>query len=395
MPHFTPVQNINLVTPLPEWKNAEKFRSEFRIEDEKGNLPTPNGQGPYFLLKKKFLRPLTAWEAFGSRLMQLASFPIQYLSNENQRTSNAKSTKTIRYGVPIPNKPQEECLNLSWREEIDPDALSVYELGREIQIPENAIAKIQKCIASDFSLDESGSVTFYSSQTSHKVFSLPEAPEYIFKMLDPKISPYLGDSFSMKERYRKMIYAQTVCRTHQFSLLKIPSAKLFHVVVGNSIHQVIVEKKLRFDCKDGAQEELWSKEDPNLNAEIPADNELNVLPYSNIDTLSLRNEVLQNPKDQKDINSGGAADLNETISQLAKFICITGYSDVKPENNPILEKTNKLGQKKIGLIDLEFMEGPSVGLFSDTPTRRGLIHYVNAEQKERIREISKEHGVEF
>src|SRR5690606_32895894 len=89
-----------------------------------------------------------------------------------------------------------------------------------------------------------------------------------------------------------------------------------------------------------------------------------------------------------------ASSLNETIRQLAVFICNTGYSDVEWRNNPVLNNSlNEFGQRKIGLIDIEEMDSKTTGLFGGGFGRRGLVRCVNEEQGKIVEKVAKQNSV--
>ncbi|MCP5506411.1 MAG: hypothetical protein H7A38_05975 [Chlamydiales bacterium] len=196
---------------------------------------------------------------------------------------------------------------------------------------------------------EEGGVKLYNSQGSHRVFSLDTAPEYIFKINASKNSYAVGQNDSMRERYQTMINAQTVCRNYALGLLVIPNAKLFTVEAEGEKYEIIAEKKLSLNPSESAQEQFFEE-------------------Y--------------------------ASSLNETIRQLAVFICKTGYSDVEWRNNPVLnDAPDQFGCRKIGLIDIEEMDSTTTGLFGGGLGRRGLVRCVTEEQGRIVKDVANKYGV--
>jgi len=216
-------------------------------------------------------------------------------------------------------------------------------------LSEDTVSKIQTFIKNLLACKEKGEIKFYNSQGSHRVFSLDTAPEYIFKMKARKNCVFVGIDDSMKARYETMISAKTVCRTHQLGLLMIPNAKLFTVEADGEAYDIIAEKKLDLNPSSSAQEQYFEE-------------------Y--------------------------ASSLNDTIRQLAVFICKTGYSDVEWRNNPVLNNSlNASGQRQIGLIDIEEMDSNEAGLFGGGWGRTGLVRLVNEDQGKIVEEVAIQCGV--
>ncbi len=222
--------------------------------------------------------------------------------------------------------------------------ISKAELQQGISISGEIISKIQICMENILQRKEEGNIKFYNSQWTQRVFELDTDPGLIFKMDAYAINK---DS-PLNNRYQNMIYAQTVIRTHQLGLLIIPHAKLFTVDLGDEKHEIIAEQKMNINPHESAQEEYF-------------------LDY--------------------------ADSLNETIPQLALFICKTGYSDVEWRNNPILNNSFDGKDRKIALIDLEEMKSATDGLFGGAFGRRGLVECVNEEQGEVVKTIAEENGI--
>lgn len=215
---------------------------------------------------------------------------------------------------------------------------SEHELQHGLSVPEDALIKMEIYIENIIQQKEKEGFHFYHSQETRRVFELDIAPGLVFKM----------DYFdSIKNRYQNMLYAQTIVRTHQLGLLVIPKATLLTVDVEDKKYEIIAQEKMLINQSESAQEQYC-------------------LDY--------------------------ADSLNETIAQLAVFICKTGYSDVIWINNPILNNSfDENGNGKIALIDLEEMQDPKMGLFGDE--QRGLVKCVNEEQGKIVEAVAKENGI--
>lgn len=221
-------------------------------------------------------------------------------------------------------------------------------LEEGIDLSDETVAKVQSCMKSIIERKADGGVTLYRSQRKHRVFSLESVPGLIFKLKSSKNISTVGRDDSMKVRYRSMVDAKTVCRVHELGLLVIPNARLFSVDVDGENYDVIAERKLDIDAVEGMQEKNFEDYGSSLDA---------------------------------------------AIQQLAVFIAKTGFSDVEWRNIPVLNDTvDENGNGKIGLVDIEEMEGIDRGLFGGH-YRRGLVNCVNAEQIDLVLEESRRQGV--
>lgn len=232
--------------------------------------------------------------------------------------------------------------------------ISKEEVQKGIAISKDTISEIQACMKLILARKEKDGIKFYSSRKDHRVFALENAPGLIFKMKVKNYVPKFSWDDSIKARYKKMINAQTVIRTHELGLLVVPKAKLFSVKADGKKYDIIAEEKLDITPLESVQEQYFDE-------------------YG--------------------------ASLNETIRQLALFICKTGYSDVEWRNNPIINNcVDEHGNRKIALIDIEESieekDCVNVGLFGVSRRRTGLVHLVNEEQGEIIEKVAKENGVE-
>ncbi len=318
MPNF--IINNTSTSLSSDWVDAEKFNSKGRIVDIKGNAVdsrrvdcqyrlTGKKEKAYNLLERIGRAVLGILYVLGSGGFALRSSSVQKLFT--------KEKKSIRFGELIPSPKKE------------PDEKKASKRQLAKGMPKKAFFKRQ------IEAYEKGSISpdkIYTCRDGHTVFTLSSAPGYIFKKQE-----------DAEQRYESMLLAQTVCRTHQLGLLKIPHARL--------IGKYIVEEKLELE-NASIQEENFKK-------------------Y--------------------------ASSINETIRQLAVFICKTGFSDVSWRNNPVLSNSGDL--KKIALIDLEELnpseEFAGIGLFGvpsekgiSIPTRRGLIGCVNENQGNIIRKVA-------
>jgi len=178
----------------------------------------------------------------------------------------------------------------------------------------------------------------------NRVFTLKKAPGLIFK-----INPF--HSKKMSQRIANIIMAQKIIKQHGLSLLIIPNPlkEPFKVIVGGEEYSVFAEWKL------------------------------NINPHKEV---------------QEQHHYDHSGELNRAIGQLFKFIWLTGFSDVKLDNIPVLENSvDEYGNWKIVLLDLEEMEGPTLGLFggsTELGIREGLVRFVSIEQGEMIGKIFRQ-----
>lgn len=214
-----------------------------------------------------------------------------------------------------------------------------------LSLPKDTVSKVQSCMSEVLDLKADSGITFYKSQGAHRVFELTSIPGVIFK---GTLKPSDVDK-SIVKRYRAGINAQNICREYGLENLVIPPAALFTVEHEGKNYDLIAEEKLDVNTEESTQE--WCYEE-----------------Y--------------------------AESLNEAVSQLAIFICKTGYSDVEWRNNPVLNNSLESGSRKIALLDLEEMGHQEIGLWgSIDPARRGLIGCVNEEQARRVHKIAKWNGI--
>lgn len=210
-----------------------------------------------------------------------------------------------------------------------------------LQLPDNLDAKILEYMDEVINDKDSDGVTYYNSQGDHRVFELSSVPGIIFKVM-PNPSER---KHTMHARYDSILKAQKICREYGLEKLAIPPSSLFTLRYNDKQYDVLAEKKLDIDTDESIQEQIY---------------------YEYAD------------------------DLTEAISQLAIFICKTGYSDVVWRNNPVLNSHADEAPRKIALIDLEEVGDASTGLWGNIdPFRRGLIGCINEEQAVIIHRIAK------
>ncbi len=213
------------------------------------------------------------------------------------------------------------------------------ELNGDIIINENIISKIKFFFNKITNRQGDDDIKFYNSQYNNRVFELKDVPGLIFKM----------NYNNAEDRYKKMINAHYVLRINSLALLVLPHAKIFDVNVNGESHKIIAEQKLNIIVNESMQESLF-----------------------------------YNSKEK----------LNDTIKQLALFICKTGYSDVEFRNNPIINNENGImdEKNKIALLDIEETAGAEIGLFRGF-CRSGLIALVDKENNDAIKNIAQENNI--
>ncbi len=247
----------------------------------------------------------------------------------------------------IPSKPAQRKEELHTADK-PTTQVSRSEIAEEeaILISEETIAKLQSSMAIilEMALGERGGIKFYASKFGHRIFTLDTAPDIIFKMAP-------NDNPSVRERHQRTLAAIEVCRTYQLGLLVIPRVKLFTVTIKGEKYVIIAEQKLDINPYESAQEQYYEE---------------------------------------------FADSLDETIRQLAIFICKTGYRDVAWRNNPILNNSfDTNGNRRFALIDLEDIDDPQIGLFGGTGEKtKGLVRCVNERQGLIVEAIAKANGIE-
>jgi hypothetical protein len=352
MPNFKIINSKSEITLNNQWTPSAKFNSENRIVDEKGKAVCSDYKGRRYRIIEKRERIFSTPERIRRSLLGTVAVVCTLcfaLCSKSVRNLFIKPKENVRFGILIPPSSLTGSSSKPKSSDEEQD-ISEKELQQGMSISEEIVAKVQTCMESVLRRQKEVGVKLYNSQANHRVFALDTVPGLIFKMKANKNCHTAGRDDSMKARYRTMIDAQTVVRTHQLGLLIIPHAKLFTVTAKNEEYEIIAEQKLDINPYERAQEQYFQD-------------------YAN--------------------------SLNETIRQLAVFICKTGYSDVELRNNPILNKSvDSHGNRKIALIDIEEMDSPTTGLFGGGFGRRGLVRCVNEEQGKIVETVAKQNGID-
>lgn len=386
------INNIDEIALNNQWTPATKFNSKNRIIDEQGNKVSSSYRGVRYQIIEKRERIFPIYERIGrvfagillvaiSFGLALCSKSIKHLitkSKENQRFAKLVSkenqskqkirredatvippVRTSRSGATSPtlrNKNNSQRLSgkqIKINSQSAEYRLSEKALQEGMSISEETISTIQQYMEKILQGKGEKGIKFYNSQEKHRVFALDSASGIIFKM-HVKEKGEIGEEFSMKTRYETMINAQTVIRTHQLGLLVIPNAKHFTINFQGKEYEILAERKVDINPLSSMQEQYFQT-------------------Y--------------------------AKSLNETIRQLAVFICHTGFTDIEWRNIPILNNClDERGNRKFALIDLEKIDIgdqaslAEIGLFGG-PKRRGLVKCVNEEQGKIVEEVAKQFGI--
>ncbi len=179
-----------------------------------------------------------------------------------------------------------------------------------------------------------------SGEEGASLFSLAKFPNYIFR------TATASSEKSILARHENMQKAAQVCRDRKLDRLVVPDTELFCVEHAGSQKRIFMEEKLDTDANVSHQEHYFNNK-PNLE---------------------------------------------KTVRQLAVFICETGFDNVDWHSIPFLQDS---AEPKIGLIDLESMDDPSVGLFGCPHSkRRGLVRCVTQSHWETIGGIAQDYGVD-
>ncbi|WP_079978227.1 magnesium transporter [Parachlamydia acanthamoebae] len=97
---------------------------------------------------------------------------------------------------------------------------------------------------------------------------------------------------------------------------------------------------------------------------------------------------------QQELHRTHAIKLKETWKQLAKFIALTEFNDVKPVNIPLVpEKKGFEDPSRIALVDLEHMESAVDGFCGSYNKSNGLLSCIPAEQIKDIVKEANKHGI--
>jgi hypothetical protein len=180
------------------------------------------------------------------------------------------------------------------------------------------------------------------SQESNYIFQLKDYKDQVFKLARPSIVNRIergGDLLCKNEdidkRFNNMVKAKEICLVNGLNLLIIPPATKQVITFKGMPYHFIIEKHLDFNPDQTAQEELYNK-------------------YS--------------------------TDLKEAVRQLVILIAKIGLDDIVWRNIPVLnEKKDFMGNRRVALIDLEFLGNVQSGVLGGSYCSRGLIRCVNKE----------------
>jgi hypothetical protein len=247
-----------------------------------------------------------------------------------------KKAQALLKATALPKAWKEESLSPAERNKAE------YQLTQGIQITDAMVRKIMNCHPRIMAKKKGQGITFYNSQDQHSVFSLDVAPDLIFKMQRDHVAQAVGRDNSMKARYNQMVYAKGICLKHGLNHLVVPQAALIRVPIYGKEYELLIEQKLDFDPHLSQQEEHFK---------------------------------------------GLGERLRPAVEDLTQFICLTGYNDLEPRNNPVLDVAE--AEPKIGLIDIEFMKDPRSGLYGGQG--QGLVNIVGLQQIERIQAVATAH----
>lgn len=185
---------------------------------------------------------------------------------------------------------------------------------------------------------------------NNRVFKLQTHPGLVFKTVTRRNGGVLRNGkmlrceSMMKERFASSLEAYTVKAIHQLGLLIIPKTKIFDINYQGNVYQVIAEESLDFNPSASAQERNY--------------------------------ELLDG--------------LDESVSQLSRFIAEFKFNDVTPRNVPILnESPQYLGSRRIGLIDIEHRESAIDGFIGGGNGSCGLIGTVGPRHVDAVIESAR------
>ncbi len=209
------------------------------------------------------------------------------------------------------------------------------ELERGMNISQSTREKIQGLIPKILNREDDPQIEWISKR-NNAIFSLVDQPDQVFKYNLKKAD----------ERYENMVKALRVCLIHRLGLLVIPHAKKFTVEHADQNYTFIAEERLKINPHGGVQEHLYHIYGKSLS---------------------------------------------ESMDQMGTFIDLTDYSDPKWGNLPVIDdQPDFQGSRRIALLDIEEMDGASLGFFGNPAARRkGLLGCVNEDQIEKVIEKAK------
>ncbi|MCI5052946.1 MAG: hypothetical protein MRY21_07440 [Simkaniaceae bacterium] len=327
MPHFIQINDRSQIPTDSSWHDATKFYSYGRVVDTNGRPLTSQYEGrTYRLIGKK--------EKHNSKSKRIAFLVLTIFLSiltfgaifRCRSLKNLRAHKIVnRYGLqeakPIATSTSPQT-NKIMREVL---------LTQGVSVADQMKTHLNQVLNSVLKKESVAGVSQYKSQSDHRVFTIDSIPGHIFKLhID-------STSNDMKDRFSNMLKAVEEIANNKLDLLVVPNAKLFEIQHNGQTYPVLVEKKLTFNPSASGQEQLYEKSGKTLN---------------------------------------------ESVRQLALLISKTGLQDIDFRNIPILKETDDFGLRKIGLIDLEFMNDPTYSAFYGNYycRDRGLIRCVNLSQ---------------
>ncbi len=237
------------------------------------------------------------------------------------------------------NNPQQELS--------ESEAKVVLEQG--LTVNKETIQKIESVITSVLTDTEENGMKFCYFRNDETInFQVDTNPNIIFRMGKAKDCFWFNNKI-IESLFKHMVGAERTRLMCDLDLLVVPRAKLVEVQFEKHTIKLIAQEKLNINYEQRIQEQYYHKH---------------------------------------------AASLNETIRQLTRFVCKTGFM-IKRENAPVINNSfnEKTGHRKIALIDLKnpdyliggsekvklVMERLFWGYFG-----RGLMYCVGSEEQTKI-----------
>lgn len=355
MPNITLINNPDeILNHSQGFQNAVKFESKDRLVTELGNRFSFKYPGWRFRIIDKKTRnytfmELTARKIFGVVLV-VFTLGIILISDYSKYVQNlfTKKCKNLRFAIKESRIDREGRIELSLNEtEISKSRETLIGNLGDFKEASKWIKDHKQKI---FNRDKIPGIKHHKIKGDNYIFELDIAPGFVFKMA------FRSDL--TKLRYKNMILAETIVRTHNLGLLIIPRAKIIKLEIDylsritQEFPAFIVEEKLNFTPHTASQKALFHRDENTLK---------------------------------------------EVVRQLAIFICKTGYDDVEWRNNPIMiDNNNMKTDRKIALIDIEHMNQPAMGLFGNCELERtGLIGCTPITCHEMIRGIARDHRIGY
>lgn len=186
-------------------------------------------------------------------------------------------------------------------------------------------------------------VDFFTTKNRMSIFRFNDK-RLVFKMS--------RENDDIRTRYKNMLYSRYIIDHYNLDLLYIPAATIIDIKSNDKVYTLLIEEYI---------------------------------------------DLLQNKK--RDYYFEKFVDkLDDTIHQLALFICKTGFSDVTFRNIPIMSEDFKKDDKyykRIALIDLQDLNIAEYGLFGRIGAR-GLLRCVKSlKQLNIVSSVAKENGIDI